>query len=185
MEGRTCQWAKSQIKTQKVCEGEEDKVSRDRRKKKIMAWTLCWEKEQLESEKVRERGSHWMWGDCNITLSGPLWDSHRRSTLQAACRKRKLCQHGKHTREEGEMNKAEKNAVSPQETKWEVFFLLAQTLCRKITEKEDERRWQRISKERDAGGKGVVVWWIDETQEERGSEEPKSRGGILCRKIYQ
>lgn len=32
-------------------------------------------------------------------------------------------------------------------------FLLAQTLCRQIAEKEEGRRWQRISKKRDAGGR--------------------------------
>ena len=37
-------------------------------------------------------------------------------------------------------------------------FLLAQTLCRQIAEEEEGRRWQRISKKRDAGGreKGAV-----------------------------
>ena len=45
----------------------------------------------------------------------------------------------------------------PPETKWE-FFLLAQTLCRQIAEKEEGRRWERISNKRDAGGreKGAV-----------------------------
>lgn len=54
------------------------------------------------------------WEDCHITLEGPLWDSRRRSTLPAVRRNRKLCQRGKHTRDEREMNGAEKNAVLPR-----------------------------------------------------------------------
>lgn len=37
------------------------------------------------------------------------------STLPAACRKRKLCQHRKHTREEGETSGAEKKKNSPRD----------------------------------------------------------------------
>lgn len=37
------------------------------------------------------------------------------STLLAACRKRKLCQRGKHTREEEETSEAEKKKNSPRD----------------------------------------------------------------------
>lgn len=41
------------------------------------------------------------------------------STLPAACRKRKLCQRGKHTREEAETSAAKEKEKLPQRLRWE------------------------------------------------------------------